>query len=120
MIPAEPTPLVYAGQGGDPSQDVSSPSHYRQGKIEVIEAIELLELGTHESHVVEYVSRWDKKGSPVKDLEKAIYYCRRLLVNYKVTQKMPLTSEEFDLWNTKGRQRPPGDDAPLSCEKESP
>lgn len=58
---------------------VHHPSHYNQGKIEVIEFIEDKELGFHLGNAVKYISRAGKKNvdKTVEDLEKAIWYIKR-------------------------------------------
>lgn len=58
---------------------VNHPSHYNQGKIEVIEFIEDKDLGFHLGNAVKYISRAGKKD-PKKleeDLKKAIWYINR-------------------------------------------
>ena len=59
--------------------NVNHPSHYNQGKIEVIEYIEDQQLGYHLGNAVKYISRAGKKNPEkiVEDLEKAIWYIRR-------------------------------------------
>lgn len=56
---------------------VNHPSHYNQGKIEVIEALEDWKLEPHEWNAVKYVARAQWKGKRIEDLEKAIWYLRR-------------------------------------------
>ena len=56
---------------------INSPSHYTQGKIEVIEAIEDWNLGPHEANVIKYVARATHKGKEVEDLKKAKWYIER-------------------------------------------
>jgi hypothetical protein len=60
---------------------VNHPSHYCVGGIEVINAIEAWGLGFHAGNVVKYVARAGKKDQEeeVKDLEKALWYLRRLV-----------------------------------------
>jgi hypothetical protein len=64
-----------AGDGHDP---VTSPAHYRQGTIEVIEAIEGLALGYREGNVLKYLARYRYKNG-VEDLRKAAWYLQRLI-----------------------------------------
>ena len=61
------------------ADQVNHPSHYNQGKIEVIEFIEDQDLGFHLGNVVKYVSRAQHKGKPVEDLQKAQWYLQRAL-----------------------------------------
>lgn len=63
------------------SDSVNHPSHYKIGKIEVIEAIEDWNLGMHLGNAVKYIARAGKKD-PLKvdeDLEKAIWYLKRYI-----------------------------------------
>lgn len=58
---------------------VNHPAHYTMGRIEVIEAIEEWGLGYHLGNVVKYVARADRKGKPVEDIRKAMWYLEREL-----------------------------------------
>jgi len=60
-------------------ENVDHPSHYNQGKIEVIEAIEDWHLNFAEGNVVKYVARHRHKGKPLEDLKKAQWYIARLI-----------------------------------------
>ncbi len=60
------------------SDAVNHPSHYNKGMIEVIDAIEGMELGYHEGNIVKYVARWKYKNG-VEDLKKARFYLERLI-----------------------------------------
>lgn len=58
---------------------VNHPSHYTDGKIEVIDYIEDKRLGYHLGNAVKYISRAGKKD-PAKaseDLKKAVWYIAR-------------------------------------------
>lgn len=61
------------------SSNVTHPSHYNTGKIEVIEAIEDWNLNFHRGNVVKYTTRAGKKDplKEVEDLEKAKWYLER-------------------------------------------
>ena len=61
---------------------VNHPSHYNQGKIEVIDAIEDWDLNFCEGNVVKYVARHRHKTEPLEDLKKAKWYLNRLISNY--------------------------------------
>lgn len=65
-----------AGKNSDP---VNHPSHYTQGKIEVLDFIEDQEFGYLAGNVVKYVARYRWKGAPVEDLRKARFYLDRLI-----------------------------------------
>ena len=58
---------------------VNSPSHYTDGKIEVIEFIEDKKLGFCLGNAIKYIARAGKKDKTkeVEDLEKAIWYIKR-------------------------------------------
>ena len=58
---------------------VNNPSHYTDGKIEVIDYIEDKNLGFGLGHAVKYISRAGKKDpdKEIEDLRKAIWYVNR-------------------------------------------
>ena len=58
---------------------VNHPSHYTDGKIEVIDYIEDKKLGYHLGNAVKYISRAGKKDPTkyVEDLQKADWYIKR-------------------------------------------
>jgi hypothetical protein len=58
--------------------NVDHPSHYNQGSIEVIDAIEDWKLGFHAGNVVKYVARSPHKNG-IEDLKKARWYLDRLI-----------------------------------------
>jgi hypothetical protein len=64
---------------------VNYPSHYTDGKIEVIDFIEDKKLGFHLGNAVKYIARAGKKdpAKTVEDLEKAIWYIKRYIEDYK-------------------------------------
>ena len=62
---------------------VDHPSHYNQGKIEVIDAIEDWDLNFCEGNVIKYVARHRHKSEPLEDLEKAKWYLERLITRIK-------------------------------------
>ncbi len=61
------------------SSKVDHPTHYNQGRHEVIDIIEDWSLGFHCGNVVKYVARHNMKGEPKRDIEKAIWYLQRYL-----------------------------------------
>jgi hypothetical protein len=63
--------------------NVNHPSHYTDGKIEVIDYIEDKKLGYHLGNVVKYVSRAGKKdvSKEIEDLKKARWYLDRYIEN---------------------------------------
>lgn len=60
---------------------VRHPSHYCDGKIEVIDYIEDKKLGFHLGNAVKYISRAGKKdpSKEIEDLEKAVWYINRYI-----------------------------------------
>lgn len=71
----------------EPKPDpVNHPSHYTDGKIEVIDYIEDKGLGYHLGNAVKYISRAGKKDPAkyIEDLKKAVWYLNReIAVNTK-------------------------------------
>lgn len=61
------------------NDNVNHPSHYTDGKIEVIDFIEDKKLNYHRGNVVKYVSRAGKKdpSKEIEDLKKAQWYLNR-------------------------------------------
>lgn len=61
------------------SDNVNHPSHYTDGKIEVIDFIEDKKLGYHLGNAVKYISRAGKKDPDkyIEDLQKAVWYLNR-------------------------------------------
>jgi hypothetical protein len=59
-------------------ENVNHPSHYNQGKIEVIDAIDDWNLGFYEGNIIKYVARYKQKNG-VEDLKKAAWYLNRLI-----------------------------------------
>ena len=62
---------------------VDHPTHYNQGKIEVIDAIEDWNLNFCEGNVVKYVARSRHKRETLQDLKKAQWYLNRLVEGMK-------------------------------------
>lgn len=68
---------------------VNNPTHYNQGKIECIEAIEsaVVNKSGVESflvgNVIKYLWRYEAKGG-IRDIEKAQWYLNKLLENRKI------------------------------------
>lgn len=60
---------------------VNHPSHYTDGKIEVIDFIEDKNLGFHLGNAVKYISRAGKKdpSKKLEDLKKARWYLDRMI-----------------------------------------
>ncbi len=58
---------------------INHPSHYTDGKIEVIDFIEDKQLNFHRGNAIKYIARAGKKNAEkeIEDLEKAIWYINR-------------------------------------------
>ena len=56
---------------------INHPPHYKSGGVETIDFIEAKDLNYRLGNVVKYVSRAGKKGDPIQDLEKALWYLQR-------------------------------------------
>lgn len=65
----------------DYDDNVNSPSHYTDGKIEVIDFIEDKKLGFCLGNAIKYISRAGKKDKDKEseDIKKAIWYLNRYL-----------------------------------------
>jgi len=68
------------------SDQVNSPSHYKQGRIEAIEIIEDVVAGAPEpvmgyliGQTMKYLLRAWHKGNTVQDLQKAAWYLNRAI-----------------------------------------
>lgn len=64
---------------------INHPSHYTDGKIEVIEFIEDKNLNYHKGNAIKYICRAGKKdpSKEIEDLQKAIWYINREIKNIK-------------------------------------
>ena len=72
---------------GAVEEKVNHPPHYNKSKIEVIDAFEAWELNFNCGNVVKYVVRHSHKGTPIEDIEKAVWYLTRYLVQLKEEEK---------------------------------
>lgn len=70
---------------------INHPSHYTDGKIEVIDFIEDKKLNFHRGNAIKYISRAGKKDSQkeIEDLEKAIWYLSREVLRLKGINEKP-------------------------------
>lgn len=66
---------------------VNHPSHYNQGTMEVIDAIEGLKLDFNAGNVLKYMARHQYKANPLEDLKKAEWYLHRLIRNEELRLK---------------------------------
>lgn len=65
---------------------VNHPSHYTQGKYEVIDVIEDWDLGFNLGNAIKYIGRAGHKDDIVQDLEKAKWYIEREIQRLKKNQ----------------------------------
>lgn len=68
---------------------VNHPTHYTDGKIEVIDFLEDKNLPFHLANVVKYVCRAGKKDPDkiIEDLEKADWYLRRYITHLQKSKE---------------------------------
>ena len=59
------------------TDNVNHPSHYVQGKIEVIDFIEAWDLNFSRGNAIKYICRAKYKGNELEDLKKARFYLDR-------------------------------------------
>ena len=75
------------------SDSVNHPSHYKQGKLEMIEAVEGLNLGFHAGNALKYLVRYqykhDTQQGRLEDLMKARWYINRLITLEEVLGRDP-------------------------------
>lgn len=68
-------------------KDKVNPSHYKQGKVECIDAIESATIGKKgldavcTANVIKYIWRCEQKGG-LEDLKKAQWYLNRMISQY--------------------------------------
>lgn len=67
------------------SNNVEHPSHYNQGKYEVIDVINDWKLNFNLGNAIKYIARADYKNNAIEDLEKAIFY-----LNYEINFRKKL------------------------------
>jgi len=72
MLPESPSPKVETRK----KETVNHPSHYNQGKIEVIDFLKDQGLGLDFclGNALKYICRAKHKGKPKEDIAKAIWY----------------------------------------------
>lgn len=59
------------------TNNVNHPSHYNQGKYEVIDVIEDWKLNFNLGNAIKYIARCPFKRNKLEDLEKAKWYIER-------------------------------------------
>jgi ribosome-associated translation inhibitor RaiA len=84
-------------------EKVNHPLYYGGDKpYEAIKVIEAWKLGFHLGNVVKYISRWNKKGDPIENLEKAVWYLQRKIDKLK-ERKARREDNQSKRNNTKAR-----------------
>ena len=53
---------------------VNKPEHYQYSSIQPIDVIDAWELDFYLGSVIKYLSRYQRKGKPLEDLEKALWF----------------------------------------------
>ena len=101
--------------------NVNHPQHYiSQHGLEVIDIIEEFTKGlrgieaTDTGNIIKYILRWDKKGNPVEDLEKAQWYLNHLIARVKAR---PTDHGRYP-YNKEGKQAPTMDEVVEMDDKE--
>ena len=79
------------------SDAVNHPSHYTDGKIEVIDFIEDKKLNYHRGNAVKYICRAGKKdpAKEVEDLQKAAWYINREIQRLEAQKQKDTRAEEL-------------------------
>jgi hypothetical protein len=75
QLAEEPEPIV-----SPPVELVDHPAHYNTGRFEAIDVIEDWDLNFHCASAIKYISRHKHKGQATSDIEKAIWYLNRYLM----------------------------------------
>lgn len=75
---------------------ISSPAHYCFGTIQPIEVIEDWGLNFRLANVIKYVGRSGKKGTPLEDLQKAMWYLEREINTLKTQQEKQEKQQQAD------------------------
>lgn len=70
-----------AKRNPDKLNELIDPNHYKQGSLEVWDAIVQLELCYLAGNVLKYICRYRFKKSPIVDLYKARQYLDKLISN---------------------------------------
>ena len=77
------------------SDIVNRPAHYTQGGVECIDAIKasMTQDQFHaflKGQVIKYLWRFEHKGNPIQDLQKAQFYMNRLVLESEISAVLPL------------------------------
>jgi len=92
-VPREGLPLPTQPTDISLPEQVDHPSHYG-GKENVYEAIKVIDawrLNFSLGNAVKYIARADKKGKPIEDLKKALWY-----LNHEIEIREAATHEDSE------------------------
>lgn len=67
-------------------KEIDHQDHYERYSIQPIDFIEANDLGYHRGNIIKYLLRFDAKNG-VEDLEKALWYLKRLIQQTKEEEK---------------------------------
>ena len=92
--------IMYPGisLSDEPKNDpVNHPSHYTDGKIEVIDFIEDKKLPFHLGNAVKYIARAGKKDptKTIEDLQKAVWYINRYIQTMITASVVTVSNREL-------------------------
>ena len=73
------------------NKNVEHPSHYNQGKYEVIDVINDWKLNFNLGNTIKYIARADYKNNDIEDLEKAAFY-----LSYEIKQRKNLKENKIN------------------------
>ena len=80
---------------------VEHPSHYTQGKYEVIDVIEDWKLDYHLGNVIKYIARSEHKNQQLLDLYKARWYLSRKIEQLEKASYDPHANTHAELVDPK-------------------
>lgn len=76
--------------------NVNSPKHYKSGELELIDYLEAGAMCLHLASAVQYVTRFPFKSRPTEDLDKALWYLKRLnRSEFMLKQQTRLTPDRY-------------------------
>jgi hypothetical protein len=62
----------------------NAPDHYKgTGGIENFDVWDAYEMDPYTANAFKYLARWDKKGSPLNDLMKALHYIEETIIRWE-------------------------------------
>ena len=67
--------------------------HYKQHSIEAIDVIRDWNLGFELGNVIKYIARHEHKGTPIEDLDKALWYLETYIKRLRLSILDQLSNE---------------------------